>query len=466
MRFVVWAALLAGCAELEVSPDSATDASTQPDSAVVIDAGPIRPAGPASTGVLCERAGDDLMRDLFCSLRPPIGSLADLQGALAIDPTSSDVDRSVSIAGHSTALSTRSVSAVNPRVIFVRGAREPDEMLSLAFVRGEQTVELVVRDRATRELRFYLVTYRQACNDAPEGCRPGDLLTPETERGWRDVALLEEEDLKNTVLDCRQCHQPDGPGTPKLLRMQELDLPWTHWFDLQLPGGMALMQDYFAMKGDEPLAGMPASRIAYAQAAPLAGFVRDEGRRLDQPNEFAAMRIEAEVKASAPGQPFDNSVPGRSATWRALYEVAKRGDAINVPYHDVKVTDPQKLASATAAYQSYLRGELPAAELPDFRDIYPDDPQILAELGFATEPGLDGEGVLRQACYQCHNPRLDQTIGRARFVADLGKLGREQRDLAIERVMLPPDDPRVMPPSRLRVLSDEARERLIGVLRE
>ena len=135
-----------------------------------------------------------------------------------------------------------------------------------------------------------------------------------------------------------------------------------------------------------------------------------------------------------------------------------------MPYHDVKVTDPYKLEAAISAYQRYRRGELAPEALPDFRDIFPDDPKILAELGFATEPGLDGEGVLLQACAQCHNDRLDQSISRADFIADLSKLDDTQRTNAMERIQLPIDDPLVMPPARFRRLSDEAKARLLEAL--
>jgi hypothetical protein len=460
---------LAGCA----SPTHELDGGGLDVSALADSGAPpapsYPPAGPVNTGILCARQGDDLVRDIFCgSEATPIGNLSDLQRVLGIDPDDIEVDRGASVTGHSTALATRSVSAVNPRVVFVRieVATIDQEALALAFVRGEQNVELVVRDRLSRELSFYLVSYAQTCNAEPQGCNPGDLLTPETELGWQDVTLLDEEDLKNTVLDCRQCHQPDGPGTPKILRMQELKQPWTHWFDSRMKGGIALLDDYFAMKGDEALAGISALRMSGTRAAQLETFVRTEsGNSGVQPNEFATMRIEEEVSTSAPGQPRDNSVPGRSAAWRAQYEIAMRGGSINVPYHDVKVTDPLKLAAATAAYQSYLAGDLSKNALPDFRDIYPDDPQIQAELGFTTEPGLDGAGVLRQACYQCHNPRLDQSLSRAQFTADLSMLDRQQRDRAIERLLLPPDDPKAMPPPRLRTLTTEARERLIELLR-
>ena len=131
----------------------------------------------------------------------------------------------------------------------------------------------------------------------------------------------------------------------------------------------------------------------------------------------------------------------------------------------MKVTDPVKLARNSDAYRALLAGEIERDELPDVRDIYPDDPQRLAALGFATDPGLDGEGVLTQACTLCHNERLDPTISRARFRADLVGVSRAEKDLAITRLMLPESHPLAMPPARMRVLSDEARSRAIEALR-
>ena len=104
-------------------------------------------------------------------------------------------------------------------------------------------------------------------------------------------------------------------------------------------------------------------------------------------------------------------------------------------------------------------------ELPDLRDVHPDDPTLRAHIGLETEPGMVGEQVLLQACAQCHNARLDQTLSRARFTTDFDALGRAQKSLAITRISLPPDDPRAMPPPLARRLSDEGRERLIELLR-
>ena len=429
------------------------------------------PRGPEHTAAVCERDGDDLVRDVFCAGEPrTFTSLVELQRSLAIDSSVMGGVTGLSVTAHSTALALRSVSAINPRVIALRLEYEPHELLALAFSRGEQFSEIVVRDRQDKQLRFYVVGFRQACNDEKSGCGPGDLLTPAIEENWNEVTLYDEQDLTNTVMDCMPCHQPEGPDTTKILRMQELDPPWTHWLFTGREGGRALIDDYFAAKGEEPLAGMTAEQIRFAHPGNLAMLAKYDIGSIVQPNVFATQAIEDEVKASAAErggqQPVDNSIPGESATWRAAYERAMAGEAIPVPYHDVKIADAEKLAEMSEAYRAYREGELDAADLPDIRDVFPEDEKRLAAMGVMTEPDLDGRGVLLQACSQCHNARLDQSLSRARFRADLEGMDRAAKDRAIDRLLRPPTDPAAMPPLLLKELSAEARQRAIEALRE
>lgn len=439
--------------------------------------------GPEQRQRMCAHEGADLLRDLFCGEQPQnIESLIDLQRALFIDEERLTGVNGLSIAGHSTSLGARSISSINPRVIAVRiehplfdehdhpvapGSQGPIkpalEPVSVAFSRGEQLVELMVRDRVDHELRFYLLAFRQACNDSDAGCKPGDLLTPEIESAWTETTLYDEHELTNTVLDCAPCHQANGPGTAKFLRMQELRTPWTHWFGLT-EGGQALFADYWAARGEERLFGLSPDHLMRANPVSL-NLQAVYGGPNNQPNMFDSQTIEAEVRASASGQPADNTMAGQSATWHAGYEAARRGEAITFPYHDVKITDPDKLAHMTEVYQSYRAGELDRADLPDIRDVLPDDQARLSEMGLATKPGASGEEVLLEACSMCHNERLDQSLSRARFRADLQGLSRSEKDRAIERLQLPATDLQAMPPARLRVLTLEARQRAIDVLR-
>lgn len=422
---------------------------------------------------LCGRGRADTVIDAFCVEKAKVSSLLELRAAVGFESNENLLDHGFALTAHSTSLSLRVVSAINPRIIFVRPQirRETQnvDFVSLAFARGEQFAELVSRDRNTDLLQFYLVTFTQDCNDKPEGCSPGDLLTETVESNWRNVNVYAEEDLENTPVDCRTCHQTNGPGTEKILRMQEVEPPWNHWFWRQAASGQTVLADYMAAKGDEMFAGLNYKEI-YSSQPGLLSFALSAVGSGTQPNAFVSATIEKEVDESAAAkggdQPVDNSVPGTSKTWDAIYEKSKQGEAIPVPYHDVKVTDPKKLADMTQAYADYREGRLDRQDLPDLREVFLDDPARRAEMGLDTEPGMDGQAVLMQACGQCHNDRLDQTITRARFQVDLSKLDREEKDKAITRLKIPTGEPHAMPPPQFRRLSDEARQRLISLLQK
>jgi mono/diheme cytochrome c family protein len=433
------------------------------------------PKGDEQLSRVCDDGQEDLIHRVFCGDdRPEITSLHDLQVAVGLDPGMLGGFSGSALTAHSTSLSKRAISAINPRVIMFRmvvdllnAGTGPIEFATLAFARGEQFAELAIMN-SEREYHFYVIHFEQECNARPEGCLPGELLTEAIEHNWRNVTLYDEKSIENTVLDCATCHQPGGPGTPRMLRMQEFDDPWTHWFFNSTIGGRALAADYTAAKGAESMAGLPREDIGGVSPGGLETFVG--GRDHNQPNLFESEAIEREVIESAAveggNQPMDNTIPGTSPTWQIAYEASKRGEFIPSPYHNVKVTDPKKLKRMTAAYQAYQRGELAMEELPDLRDVFPDDHARLAAMGISTEPGLSGEEVLIQACSQCHNERLNQEQSRARFRADLVGISRAEKDAAIARLSLPTSSVHAMPPARLRILSKEARERAIEALRK
>src|SRR5205823_1336154 len=172
--------------------------------------------------------------------------------------------------------------------------------------------------------------------------------------------------------DCTQCHQPSGPDGEKLLRMQELTDPWTHFFRADRPGGKALLADFHAAHGDDEGYGfVPAALIDKSDPRQLEFLVERNGFA-DQPNPFDTGAIEAEVEALAPLQPAINVPVGASPTWRLLYVTAAAGLAIPVPYHDVKVTDPSKLTAMSDAYRQFKAGQLPREKFPSIRDVFLD----------------------------------------------------------------------------------------------
>jgi len=411
------------------------------------------------------------VRTAFCgTARPTITSLTDLQSSLGIRFTNPTLvgrgnngqggNPGFALTGHSTSLVSRFVSAINPRAIIFTppNARNPvPGFVTMGFTRGDQFAEITVSDRTTRALSYFLAAFTQACT-ATNSCTQGDLLTPAIERNWTSFTLYDESDLKNTILDCLQCHQTGGPGTQKILRMQELPNPWTHWFRDNRPGGIALFNDFRAAHGTtEDYAGIPAALLNSGDPARLEDVVRGNGFG-NQPNLFNSPRIEAEVQASSAGQPANNNVPGTSATWNGIYQVSRAGNAIAVPYHDVKITDSAKLTAMTQAYAAFRAGNLAASDLPNIRQVALDSRAF--EMGFAVDPTLDGRGVIVEACTQCHNSRLDQTISRSRFNVDLarmsdlaggvlaGALRDQEMGTAIRRLNLALEDVKKMPPVR------------------
>jgi hypothetical protein len=432
------------------------------------------PRGDEQLSNLCARSAKDDVHDLFCDDVPEVHSLYDLQRALQMESESVTQLReiksggvtAIALSGHSTSLSKHTVSAINPRLFQARARFPSFQMVLSAFSRGEQEVELISRDRVTGDLNFYLVSFRQACNDTKQGCSHADLFTSAIERDWTEMSLYDETDLQNTILDCAPCHQPKGPGTLKNIIMQEFNAPFTHWFWRETEGGDALLSDFLAAHGDEGYGGMTSEQIKGTDPTLLPALIL--ARDATYKGVFDSVMIEQEIKlnsdADGGGQPSDNRVPGESKTWRAAYQASLLGSALSLPYHDVKVTDPTKLALVTEALRAFAKGDRDASDIPDVNDVFPDDPRLLAEVGITTEPGSDGASVLLQACSQCHREPLDPTLSRARFRADLQGMDRREKDLAIERMRLPPSDPLAMPPARARTLTEDARKQAIRAL--
>lgn len=436
----------------------------------VSDAGVVQQLGPEAPA-FCLRAGSDHVRDLFCTREPPtIDSLQTLQQLLAVGPvrhTAVDagvVPRSYRanfevLLGHSTSLSGQLVSSINPRALL------SGDVSFMAYQRGVQQVEIATLSRDVAGLNFYLLTFQQACNGSQQGCLPGDLYTPRVEQDWQRVSIRDAEELKNTPLDCKQCHQRNRER-PMLL-MRELQAPWTHFFAAREPDrpktepgvdGADLVQDYVAAKGDEVYAGLDLSAIQHT-----VGFELEQVMPRDQPLLFDAPAIDAERWPY--GVDGYATTPQSSPTWEAAYAAFKRGEQLALPYVETRASDPDKLAKLSEAYRQYRAGEMAAEQLPDLSDIFPDDAMLRARIGLVTEPDATPAQLLIQACGSCHNDVLDQTITRALFNIDITRMDRTELDRAIERIERDEHAEGVMPPKEFRQLDKAGRERLLEYLR-
>jgi len=389
--------------------------------------------------------------------RPEIPDLASLIRLVGLDQ-----NRAFALTGNSTSLVKASVSAVNPRAILFPRVDEAltklPQLTALTFVRGEPFVEVVSRDLSSGELNFYLLSFERAC-DYKGGCDLASRLTDEIEHGWTSYSIYSEQDLENTALDCLSCHQPAGHGTSKILRMQELENPWLHWFPqrfVQRTDSDRILTAQFleAHALDSQYAGIPISSIASGlddgSGAQLEALIVAEGHA-EQPNVFDP-RIEAEAKAGEV-----------SPTWLAQYELALKGEAISVPYPRVDVTDPARRGQAVLSYLDVVSGVAGRDTLLDLRDAFSQD--ALEKLQLVPQPGMDGRGVLVQMCSRCHDGRGNPAISRNAFnVRTLDDMSRAEKDTAISRLLEPASSPLKMPPWRAGSLTQEALDSAIAEL--
>jgi cytochrome c553 len=415
--------------------------------------------------VLCARGVDDAVTRAFCGPDAPvIDSLAALQRALDVHPTEGASRTGFALTGHSTALFGRSVSAANPRAIFTKlpEQRADGEIVTLGCSRGEQVVEIGVMPPGGAP-SFYLVRYEQACNDdvADDGanaCTVADTVSARTESGWTNTSVYEDIDLENSVFDCLHCHRPDGPGTPRIFRMQELRNPWTHWFSGVF--GRALVDEYRLVHGDAGFANIPGPLITASNPIVVQNVI--ERSLSQQTNLFPSPIIEEEVTSSAPGQPFDHRRCGSSETWDGLFEEAVAGRAIPVPFHNMKVTDPERIVDVANAWRAFVDDS--SREPPDLRDVMRDD--ALFGSSARARPGASAPEILVQMCAQCHNDRVDPSLSLSRFNAfNLNGLDASEREGLIARLRLPKEDRYKMPPPFMRSLTDAEIDAIEAFLR-
>jgi hypothetical protein len=431
-------------------------APTPPDS----DALSGLPAGVEQWTALCAKHYGDLISAKFCagSTPPKLTSLADLEALLGLtvlpnpnnDPTINTNVR-VTLNGESTGLGLRAVNPIVPRAFLatppLNGQPNPRYQV-LSFARGEPLVELVASDPTAQTLRFFLVRFHPACEAT--GCNHADLQTPSIESGWTGYTLYDDAAIANTTLDCLACHQAAGPTTKKILRMQELQNPWGHWFYPERPQTLQIVQAFQAAHGTESYAGIPAQNVMATRPAGLMQLLQNNGFAT-QPNAFDTLQINNEIAAS-----------GASSTWAQLYAKSVSGAEIPVPYY-TNPYDAAKLQAMTAAYQQTMAGTLARDQLPDVSDTLVD--AALADMSIRPQPGLDGHGILVQMCQMCHNTRLDQTLSRARFnVEQLAQMSRGEKDIAIQRLGMPATNKHTMPPVRFHELTAADRQLAIDEL--
>lgn len=410
---------------------------------------------------VCARGrADPFARALCAAEEPPaIQSIGELLALVGLDDGGS---RAFALTGNSTSLVARHVSPINPRlVVFPRVGSDlepPAELTALGFVRGEPFVELVSRDVVTGELDFYLLVFERSCSYDAAGCDLASLLTEEIESGWTAYSVYDHDDLESTTFDCLSCHRNGPPGTSHILRMQELESPWLHWFPQRFgqrtESDRVLLAQFAEAHGSEGnYGGIAVETITNAldegSGAQLEALVRAEGFA-EQPNPFDA-QIAAEART------------GDSPAWQARFDAHLQGQAIAVPYPGVDVTDEAKRAAAVSSYVGVVTGAAPRETLIDVRDVFSHD--AAERLSFVPWPGADGRRVLLQMCARCHDGRGNPALAKNRFdVSRLDEMSREIKDTAITR--LTATGHLRMPPASVGDLTQDALDAAVAELQK
>lgn len=444
------------------APTSAVVASGAPGE-LAAEAGALRdqtalahlPKGEAQWEALCARGNADVISERLCAQRD-IGSLRELQVALGLEFRSRVGNGELgnpafALLSHSTSLTGRAVSPLNPRAfVFTNpaskgplpGKPQPNpDFVALGFARGEPLVELAARDRKTGVLRFFLVRFDLPCEQ--DECSAWDVYGPGIEAGWKGLSVYDDSDLSNTVFDCNVCHQPEGPGSPKMLRMIEQRFPWTHFFR-DKDEGRALLDDYFtAHSRSEAYAGIPGTLVSWSEPARLEGLVENEGF-IVQPGELPTKALAQMVSSGK----LLTKVPA----YDALYQQAKSGAGPVIPYPYARFVDPLRFKTSAAQYTATFAQQASPTELPALGDLHSDEARWRS--GLSPEPNSDGASIVVQMCARCHNGSLDQTLSRARFDATrFAELDASERALAVARMKLPEGSPLKMPPERFGTLT-------------
>lgn len=425
------------------------------------------PKGALSLTQLCSTPGNDRLRNVFCSGNPPpINSLADLQAALNLRVGVDNVQFAVSTT--SPSLVSREVNSLVPRaVIFDASNNAPNDFCVMGFTRSHgQFAEIICRDPVSQELKFFIGKYEKTCNQSAAGCLPADYYMPDAESGWAQFSIYEDEALKNTVFDCRQCHQSGGPATAKVLRMQSRENPWFGWCRDNRPNGQAVLADIQAVHGNETYAGIPANQMSNCDPADLEDLLIDFNmENLPGNTTVDTGNVEDEVQASQGGDLRNNTTPGLSATWEQNYRASLADEEPGpIRYRNTRNVSPALFDQYAQLYNNVMSGVLPRNMLPDLMNATLSDDAELRAMGRRPAANATPQELLHQACFQCHNSRLDQTITRSKFNVNLALMSNEELDIAITRIGLPGEDIRLMPPDNFTVLNAQEKQTLINLL--
>lgn len=454
------------------------------------------PRGANQVGKLCARLAannvQSVVRDSFCvEPRPLVTNSKELLEVLGLPftgPGGKDAQLVLgngnpawAVIGHSASLSRRLVNPVNPRVIVhtPQGSHleSTPGFVVVAFTRGEGFAEIITHDPVRDDIDFFLFQFDYPCQDPPN-CTNEERFSVQYESGWSDYTVYGQEDLENTPLDCLQCHQSGlrtSQSNRKSLLMFQLNSMWMHWMydnrhfydwtdNPNGPGPFHEMMEQYVRAHETPeeplgetFGGVPDGAIYGSRPKSLENLIEGNGFGNGFDDDTYAL------DGASIGLLQDHRAIGIFFGYEAdeRYALNLNGLMITPPSPEQEPFDHNKLLALIDEYSAYRTGK--TAEFPDMTNLF--DKANLHGVGVRVQPNLSGPEILVQACSQCHHDGLNPKITRARFdVGDIASLSVNELQLAQERVNLPENHLKAMPPFRFRTLDSAERRELTGWL--
>lgn len=436
--------------------------------------------GTLSTGTLqraltCSRGNADRFALWYCAAQAPaITSLVDVLKGLTLRDNTKFLGLFAVVAA-STALDARSTSVLNPTAVIYSPA--VNNYVAVAFARGSNIVEVAAFDPKKNDLNFYLVRYEHPC-DANRTCTNADRFLPGEESGWVNVTAYGDVDLKNSALDCLQCHEPQGHnwstnvGTRRILRMQELVNPWTHW--LRSDRGSSVLLTPFRAAHKKPdgsfedYAGIPGDLLFKGKIEANGGDPLQMQTLLIQGNGFGASPNVIVYKGNAINGD-DPNFKTPDAAWLPLFQQALDGAIIFPPYFGIDPYDRIKVDAAIKTYQDVAAGTAPRTTMPDMGDLYMESARPF--VGFVPPDTLNGKAVtatqiIAGKCAVCHNGKFPGiSRNNFNFLEFPGALSSDMKAKVIERINLPNTSALRMPPAVFSDLTAAQKQRIADALK-
>jgi len=489
-----WASLLfvVGCAAVSEDPNAVpTDLPKGAETYWLTQVG----WGKSQNSRVCARGNQDPVALRLCANGSvELRSLEDLQRVFWPRGRTFRDNYFPAITHHSQSLVGRTVSALTPRVILSASATtSPIGAVTdvvMAFVRGEQFVELLGVDGPNKRLNFYLLAFGHACHHAG-ACTTSDLIGPRLERDWTSWTLYQDEDLEDTGFSCLSCHQPDGPGTPKRFLMRQ-EIPfWMHWgapfgssFDCADGTHVALrfqptadathvlpdLAGWFAEAhtGETHYAGEPISLFNSQFTAKFFSGMAGQVRKAVLQHHGVADQNDSTEERFAVAEPHPFSTPdvlreayceGKRDYWNGYRDRVLRQNGFPIPYHQYDVLDEKAGPAARADFAGFLSDAGTREPFDVLSSLMSEEAAVAS--GFLPDPATDAPTILTQMCVRCHTGKEPSGLRRARFNArQLDQLSTEARAEVIKRIRAPRDSPEHMPPRRSGDLPSWAIERI------